>query len=662
MAKDSSFTKNALKPSGGNDINSDADTKFRVCDIEVRDWVNFIVLGDYDGKEFTSYLDLKDYFNFLRRLSGRQIVYAHFGGKFDFLFLIEFLFFKTDIEIVNMIPQGSRILCFEAHIPPRISKEVMAKWKRKIPKDELADYIKDYKRDHAKIIYFRDSSAMLPFALRSLCENFKVEHLKLDIDYDTIKEATPELLKYLEYDCKGLWEVIHKYLSWPLIKQAGAGFTMAGQAMKVLKLFLDEPIRSLPQEVDDFVRPAYYGGRTEIFKPLFIGDKKNKKLNCFDVNSLYPTVMRLFEMPSGYSNFTSKYDGKAMGVFEATVDVPKGMYVPPLGTVIEMDGVKKYIFPTGRFSGKWTTLELEYARSIGVKIVKTGRGLIFTNGGNFFKNYIDTLYDIRQKSAKDSVDNLLAKLLMNSCYGRFGLNVNREEIIIDDGSAGVRNFMDIEGDKGKRIKLVTKPKTLNTFNNVGVALWVTAASRVFMHKIYSKCPETLYYTDTDSLFTTSEMPRDDKGLGGLKLEYAVGDACFLLPKTYVVKALENIFDEFDEKGKKKKTKSNKKVVMKGFDKKKIQHFDVDDFVTALEGDLRRLKISYQPQGIKTFKTAIKKNRFVAKHDYAVRVIHAQYDKRRIFKTEKGWDSEPWHLKNGEIVNRAKPEKKSKRLK
>jgi hypothetical protein len=621
---------------------------FWVCDIESFKWIHLVTIGLTDGENFYDFGIPKDRYVKEMRFKSLSVspfkpfkrmfapasfelkqealerflevlvsdgkskkVYAHFGGKFDFQFFLNYLFFHEDWTVESIIPRGSGILCFDAVVEMGNGKKVK--------------------------IGFNDSSAMMPFGLKSLTNNFKVESLKKEWNHAwTTPFETKELVKYCEFDCRGLHQVIQKYHTWPIIKRAGSAGTIAGQAMKVLRTMMHTEVWSLKPRVDRFVRTAYFGGRTEIFKPLFTGPGR---LRCYDVNSLYPTVMRdppvIGDIPKGYPSkfkyFTVEYEPDAIGFYEAEVEVPDDMYVPPLGVNWKIDGHTKYIFPTGKFRGVWSTLDLEYAKTLGVK-VKTGRGVIFENNGNFFRKYVDNLYEIREKSDRESVDNVLAKLLLNSCYGRFGLRVDREGLVVDEGQLGLVEGTDNQGytleQNGSLMRLLREPKTLETFNNVAVSAWVTSASRVFMHQKYMINPQALYYTDTDSEFTT-DLYEDAKGLGGMKLEYDCAEACFLLPKTYVVQGIGKEFRQTNTPG---KLKPDKKVTMKGFDRKKTGNFTVDDFMTALEGDLRRLSVTQDPK-FATFKTALGKGKILTMLPSSERAIRSMYDKRIIFKTE-----------------------------
>jgi hypothetical protein len=538
-----------------------------------------------------------------------RVIFAHFGGIYDFLFILKAALEESDCgyKIGTMIPRGSGLLCIEVI---------------KLRKNPQGQVYEDK-------IMFRDSSALLPFGLARLTESFKVQHKKQEFDFSNWDgTVTPKLLSYLKDDCRGLYECLEAFFNWELIQRSGGAYTMASQALKVFRLFMYKEIRSLKEPIDLFIRQAYFGGRTEIFKPEYHG---KKKLYCYDVNSLYPFVMRNNDFPTNFKRWTLTYDPEAMGFYEATVEVPKDMYLPPLPYVAEMERSKKLIFPTGKFSGVWSTIELEYARSLGVKILSTGRGALFHNGGPIFKGYIDTLYEMRMdaKAKGDGVGDVLTKLLMNSLYGRFGLNTDREQILFDDFTKGLKfhSEINIEKDgKEKCYRLMTKPVKLEqTFTNVSISAWVTSLSRIHMHKLMWPARKELYYTDTDSLFTTKKMKTGNK-LGELKEEYSCNKAIFLLPKTYVVEG-EGDF---------------KKLAMKGFDRRKINNFTYKDFYTALEGDLRHMRVTHDEKFAK-FKTAAKKGNLTTLLPEQDKAIRSLYDKRKIMKKGRKWDTQPLHI-------------------
>lgn len=557
---------------------------FGVVDIETMNWTKFVVLGFYDGRQYQEFRSIKKFLDWCKSADIPETIFAHFGGKFDFLFLIRELL-RQDMEILEIVPRGSSILYFSAKLGGRI-------------------------------FTFRDSSALLPFGLRSLTENFGVEHIKKQYDHSKTRGYTRELSDYLKDDCRGLFECLEKFYSWPLVEKAGQASTLASQAMRVFRTFLSEPIYAASDYVSEFARKAYLGGRTEIFRPFC----EKGPLYEYDVNSLYPYVMVSNPYPSGRAVFTFDFDSNALGIFEAVVESPSDIHVPCLGVV--RDG--KFIFPVGVFKGHWTSAELHYAKSLGYR-VNIIKGVVWPEKKFLFKEFITELYNIRLTSPKNSVSDIMAKLLMNSSYGRFGMNPDKENIgfKLKEGSSEYRLLKIAK----RNVQLFKDPVHLETFSHTGIAAFVTSYARIHMHRLMSQIePHALFYTDTDSIFTTAKLAHG-KGLGELKMEAEYSSAVFLLPKTYFAKGSKN------------------KIAMKGFDKKKISQFEYSDFLTALEGDLRRFKITNEPK-FATFKSALAQRKVVAMTKKSDKQLKAIYSKRTILKLGGEWFTRPLSLKEG----------------
>jgi hypothetical protein len=587
--------------------------RFGVCDIEVDKWVNFICIGYYDGlsKVFKWFDNMDDFLDFIFDHCDKNdipSIFAHFGGKFDFNFILRDALSGKKYQVHSLIPRSSSILCFDML---KVDKnKPITEWKK---------------------ISFRDSSALLPNALRTLTETFDVEVKKGHIDYEKIgelwktKKGQKEVIDYLQDDCVSLWQVLFKFYSQDLIVRAGPAFTTASQALKVYQTFMPEglAIMSLPRQIDHFVRSAYFGGRTEVFKPVFDSgydikknplkfskkaleelkkQKKAGKLYYVDVNSLFPHCMKENDFPSRFlfkTDDAKDYDPKGIGFWEVTVKVPKKLFCPPLGKKHIVNGGEKLIFPTGTFKGRWSIAEIEYSKTLGVEVLKYHMGVVFDNAGKIFEEYIETLYKMRleARSRGDDATATLVKLMMNSTYGKFGQSFeNKEQIVIDQGQSNIKPHSEVETKQGKVRFGLQKKDNKHGFSNVAIAAYVTAYSRILMHKLYMEAGEDhLYYTDTDSLFTSKLFNTGDK-LGQLKLEYTCKSACFLLPKTYVNEGIEG-------------EKFVKKLTMKGFDKKKITHFSFEDFKECLYGDMKRLKVIQSPK-FATLKTALQKGEFV----------------------------------------------------
>lgn len=114
------------------------------------------------------------------------------------------------------------------------------------------------------------------------------------------------------------------------------------------------------------------------------------------------------ETKSLYDNFVGVYKVHMFGP-----DI-KNPIIP-----VKVDGTT--IFGKGEWIGWYYSEELKNAEKYGYKFNILG-GYVFESN-NIFENYINDLYKIKQNSPKGSAMHLISKLLLNSLYGRFGLNI-----------------------------------------------------------------------------------------------------------------------------------------------------------------------------------------------------------------------------------------------
>ena len=151
--------------------------------------------------------------------------------------------------------------------------------------------------------------------------------------------------------------------------------------------------------------------------------------------------------------------------------------------------------------------------------------------------------------------NLIAKLLMNSLYGKFGMKSEKTVIecynnndpekyyALQDYLESTKNVIQDIIDVGGFTIIVRNGVSLAQQNgdmyhgvdvNIAVASAVTSGARIIMSKVKNNPNFNLYYTDTDSIVVNSPLPEEMVGsaLGQFKLEYEINDAVFLAPKVY----------------------------------------------------------------------------------------------------------------------------------
>lgn len=177
---------------------------------------------------------------------------------------------------------------------------------------------------------------------------------------------------------------------------------------------------------------------------------------------------------------------------------------------------------------------------------------------NLFKGYVDTLYQLRSKFTREHPLNLIAKLLLNSLYGRFGMDdlfstieiITRKEFIknIDEYSDNNTKFVEL----GDKIMVIykTHQSEVNTMldynkqtHNVSIAIasGITSYARIHMSYFKNNPNFKLYYTDTDSIYIDRPLPDymvSKTILGKMKLENILKKAIFLAPKMYYLETID----------------------------------------------------------------------------------------------------------------------------
>ena len=408
---------------------------------------------------------------------------------------------------------------------------------------------------------FRDSLNLLPGKLSALANNLCPGlGPKGSIPYD---ELTPSnlasmkksLLDYMKQDILLLGGVMQKAqeIYWKLyMLDIESKITLSSLALSIFRMkYYDAsnwPIHIPNKNEDCFIRNAYYGGHTDTYKPY------GEDLYYYDVNSLYPFVMKEFPMPGGvpvwHGNLEDKDLDSMLGFIEAYVVCPKTIKKPLLPY---RDKNKTIIFPTGEFVGVYYSEELKYARSLGYTVLPIS-GYLFERMESPFKDFVSSLFESRLE-AKISGNEALAyvyKILMNSLYGRFGINpkstitevcdsarykhlIRYSELIFGDMLSENNYIVAYHSNTGTGSDYWNPPKN----SAVQLAAAITASARIYMYPYISR--EDCYYTDTDSVVLGQPLPEEvisSSVLGKFKLEDRIMKGYFLAPKSYYYIAID----------------------------------------------------------------------------------------------------------------------------
>ena len=424
-------------------------------------------------------------------------------------------------------------------------------------------------------------------------------------------------------------------------------------------------------------RDAYYGGRTNAVS-LYKKVTGDEKIHYIDVVSMYPTVMSLpqYQYPIGQHE-VRRFDDPNMppvpleelfGLQKCHVVPPNNLYHPVLP---ERSDSGKLLFSLYPITGTWSHMELQKAVSLGYVIDEVYEQHHFppTNRSNtLFHPYIQTFFDMKKKAEEDKNPGLkqVAKLCLNSFYGKFGFNIENQSNTkfirshkqlwsIVKGSY-TRATVDVINDMVAIGNFHTNDEySLHTKSNVYIAAFVTAYARLKLYEALEILQEKVLYFDTDSVVYCSPtgdhlVEISDSGELGTwsdELKDTPGDYFTEFvssgPKTYAMKSCSGKNDVCKSKGFQLSTK-NREIFNFESLKDQILHkaaggeFTTDDMEADDEFD-PWLPISVEIAPRKKQKLIMHRNeQLMVRNKFQLQVrenpgkiLHLGYDKRCIVK-------------------------------
>ena len=400
----------------------------------------------------------------------------------------------------------------------------------------------------SKYITIYDSFKLIPTKVEKIPKGFGLDIKKLELDYDKVREPgyipTVDELDYILNDVKIPAMALSKLFEINLTKMTLAGNAMTQYKEGIGRRTFEHFYPVLKYEIDQEIRRAYRGGFTYL-NPIYV----NKRVGggcVLDVNSLYPSVLYKNKLPICTPKF---FNGKY------TPDPIYDLYVQTISCMFELKPGK---IPTIQIKDDPRFRPTDYLEnSNGCTVVLTltnidlklffenykVEGLRYLNGFKFrsieglFQKYIDKWMGLKTESKKN--DNkafyTISKLMLNSLYGKFGLNPKcvSKTPYLDEGIVKYKNDEEEIRDgiyipMAVFVTAYAREKTIRT----------SQAIRDYSLKKYGV--DKYLYSDTDSCHTTltgEELSTicdiDDYRLGAWKKENEFRRAKFVRAKTYV---------------------------------------------------------------------------------------------------------------------------------
>ena len=373
-----------------------------------------------------------------------------------------------------------------------------------------------------------DSYAVFPQSLKKMSESFDPEYGKLEID--DITQFDPQNLQHQEYAKRDAFTLVRSLKNYDKaiyqIFGVHIAYTVASTAVKAWRSTIKTNYFK-PDRIDEFVRTAYFGGLVALSS-----NKTFENVFTYDINSSFPYTMREFGVPYGTYAQAFHVVPDYPGVYRVLVQTPDDLVFPILPKRIKKGKSDYIVWAQGVFETCVTNIELDFAVKNGYKILKVYEGVIWKEIVYPFGDFVDLCERTRWKH-KGTPFELVAKLMQNSVYGKFGSRTERTELFIPQSDAEHEGAF----PWGSSEKLWIRDQHIESIQALPQwAVFITAQARLnLLEKIYELGVENVIYCDTDSITTTKTMDKKHIGdaYGKFKLEKTWRTFRAIAPKVYV---------------------------------------------------------------------------------------------------------------------------------
>ena len=403
-------------------------------------------------------------------------------------------------------------------------------------------------KKHINKVTIYDSLKILNFSVEQIAKDFNLPIRKLELDYKTNREIghvlTQDEIDYIRNDVEIMARALKIMFDEKLTKMTIGSDALSNY--KEMNKNFNKYFPVLPYEIDKDIRKSYKGGFTylnDVYK-----EKETKEGIVLDVNSLYPSVMKFEKLPFGEPLY---FDGK----YEDDMLYP--LYVQTFSCMFK---IKKNKIPTIQIKNNLSFLPNEYIKSsegdiVTLTLTNIDIELFFDHydvyeityhsGWKFraikglFTSYIDYWSEQKINAKKDKNDALyrISKLMLNSLYGKFGLNPDVR---------GKYPYL----DEDEVVRYAMYPKETRNAIYIPVASFITSYARrktITTSQSIKDFTTNKYgidyyiYSDTDSIHLlnideselSSFVDIDDYRLGAWKLESKFKRGKYIRQKCYI---------------------------------------------------------------------------------------------------------------------------------
>jgi len=444
----------------------------------------------------------------IEELPGAYTIYAHNGGKFDFMFFIHKLRGKLSFKGRGLMSA-------------------------KIGRHEL-----------------RDSFHIIPEKLAS----FHKEEFDYSFNLKKNRNARrKQIIAYMVSDCEYLYDIVMGFLS-----RFGFKISIGQAAMSELRKHYK--VGRIGAKVDETLREFFFGGRVECLagRGHFVGPYK-----LYDRNSMYPAAMAQLQHPIG-SHYIRRErksgpDGDVkIGPDTFFLDITCRNY----GALVvrrQNPDTHEWETTTEQEYGRFKTTIWEYNTALELGLISNIKihAVIDCAEKSDFSKHILPLYVEKEEASKrlraiiekDGGEGLtphyweakqqymFCKFILNNSYGKFAQNPrNYKETFITGPDDPCPDGYDqlLPSFRNEQFAIWERPALKQGFVNVGTAASITGASRADLMRVIHGATDPIY-CDTDSVIcraVDASVPLHPTALGAWDLEKEMDEVIIAGKKLY----------------------------------------------------------------------------------------------------------------------------------
>lgn len=384
----------------------------------------------------------------------------------------------------------------------------------------------------SKVVEVRDSYKKIPMSVAKMGKSYNIPVTKGDCDYRKYRpigyQPEPDEIEYIHRDTEVVARVLDIHIKNGMTKltaPADALEEYKHRCKNYEKIFATK-FWNTHTNVEAFCRKSYVGGISWV-NPEIKG-KVVRHGVVYDYNSMYPSVMIKYPYPIGIPvRFYDKIpNGYPLYIARCKVNISR---MPGHIACIRNPESHEWIEESYEGELVLTSIDIEilrnnyYMESGTIDVIE---GYAWKEERGIFDDYVQ-YWGYQKINAVDENLKQLAKLMLNSLYGKFGTKLIRCRKAITFNDNGIMKLRTEEPTEGKAIC-------------VAIASFITAYARKELVETANNC-YGFSYCDTDSLHLASLDGKCAKFVGPIdqrkfccwKKESTFVRAKYLRQKTYI---------------------------------------------------------------------------------------------------------------------------------